>query len=143
MEPHYFSLTKFLTHISNQKVSAVACEDSDNCYFGFEEGLGIVFNPNNGVVSVGYHENRTLTEFGAKYEEEAIMEGNFKTGELITYHDERPKQRIYALCQKIHKRSLNFKNEYFDSKVKLMHNLQGLIRNKIEEIVDQMNNKDQ
>lgn len=71
------------------------------------------------------------------------MEGNFKTGELITYHDERPKQRIYALCQKIHKRSLNFKNEYFDSKVKLMHNLQGLIRNKIEEIVDQMNNKDQ
>lgn len=55
MKPQFFSLTKFLTFISNQKTSAVPCQGSENCYFGYQEGLGIIFNPNNGVVSVGWH----------------------------------------------------------------------------------------
>lgn len=67
MKPQYFSLSKYLTFISNNRISATPCRGSENCYFGFEEGLGIVFNPNNGVVSVGVHENKKLVEFGGKY----------------------------------------------------------------------------
>lgn len=55
MQPQYFSLTKFLTYMSNEKAAAVPCPNSENCYYGFSEGLGIIFNPNNGVVSVGCH----------------------------------------------------------------------------------------
>lgn len=68
MKPQYFSLTKFLTSISNEKAGAVPCQGTENCYYGFDEGLGIIFNPSNGVVSVGYHSNRKLTECGGKYE---------------------------------------------------------------------------
>lgn len=61
MKPQYFSLTKFLTSISNEMASAVPCQGTENCYYGFEEGLGIAFNPSNGVVSVGYHSGKKLT----------------------------------------------------------------------------------
>ena len=44
--------------------------------------------------------------------------------------------KIYALFQKLHKRSLNFKNEYFDSKAKILGDLYQLLRGKIKEIVD-------
>ncbi len=36
----------------------------------------------------------------------------------------------------MHKRSLTFKNEYFDSKVKLLTHVEELIRSKIDEIMD-------
>lgn len=36
----------------------------------------------------------------------------------------------------MHKRSLNFKNEYYDSKVKLLTSVEALIRGKIDEIVN-------
>lgn len=80
MKPQYFSLTKFLTSISNSKASASPCQDSENCYYGYEEGLGIAFNPNNGVVSVGSHLQKKLVEFGGKYEyPNFVVEGNFQT----------------------------------------------------------------
>lgn len=60
MKPQYFSLTKFLTSISNAQAAAVPCKDSENCYYGFQEGLGIIFNPNNGVVSIGCHAQKRL-----------------------------------------------------------------------------------
>lgn len=40
----------------------------------------------------------------------------------------------------MHKRSLNFKNEYFDSKVKLLTSVEDLVRGQIDEII---NNKQQ
>lgn len=80
MKPQYFSLSKFLTFISNARVSAVPCRGSENCYFGYGKGLGIVFNANNGVVSVGSHEGKKVVEFGGKYEIPAFaIEGNFET----------------------------------------------------------------
>ena len=36
----------------------------------------------------------------------------------------------------MHKRSLNFKNEYFDSKVKIFGNLQLILKNNIQKIVN-------
>lgn len=39
----------------------------------------------------------------------------------------------------MHKRSLNFKNEYFDSKVKLLTNVEEFVRAKIEEIINNKN----
>ena len=36
----------------------------------------------------------------------------------------------------MHKRSLNFKNEYFDSKVKLLTSVEELVRGKIDEIIN-------
>lgn len=111
MKQQYFSLTKFLTSISNCKISVAPCRGSENCYFGFSEGLGIIFNPNNGVVSVGVHSNKKLTELGGKYELPTyVIEGNFETNEVIKYSKDRPKGQIYSIFQKMHKRSLNFKN---------------------------------
>ena len=60
MQPHFFSLTKFLIAIEDNKLTATPCKTSENCFFGFESGLGIIFNPNNGVVSVGVHEKKML-----------------------------------------------------------------------------------
>lgn len=121
MKPQYFSLSKFLTSISNSRAAAVPCQGSENCYYGYDEGLGITFNSNNGVVSVGNHTNKKLSEFGGKFEHpNFVIEGNFNTNEIVRYSNERPKQQIYSIYQKMHKRSLNFKNEYFDSKVKLL-----------------------
>lgn len=36
----------------------------------------------------------------------------------------------------MHKRSLNFRNEYFDSKVKVFANIEELVRSKIQDIVN-------
>jgi hypothetical protein len=42
----------------------------------------------------------------------------------------------------MHKRSLNFKNYYFDSKVKTLGNIQSLLRGNIQKIVNyNMKNK--
>lgn len=42
----------------------------------------------------------------------------------------------------MHKRSLNFKNHYFDSKVKTLGNIQSLLRGNIQKIVNyNMKNK--
>ena len=79
MQPHFFSLTKFLIAIEDKKLAASSGKTSENCYFGFESGLGIIFNPNNGVVSVGVHEKKMLYEYGGKYEGEVSFEGNFET----------------------------------------------------------------
>ena len=54
---HYFSLTKFACTFSyNGKVKIFPCR-TNLCYFGMLNGLGIIFNANNGVVSVGHHQN--------------------------------------------------------------------------------------
>jgi hypothetical protein len=68
MEPHYFSLAKFITSLSNEAVTATPLQGSQNCYFGYREGLGIVFNSNNGVISVGCHSNKKLNDMGGKYD---------------------------------------------------------------------------
>lgn len=128
MKPQFFSLTKFLTSISNENVVAAPCPGSENCYYGFDQGLGIIFNPNNGVVSVGCHDGKKLSEYGGKYDiPRQVTEGNFLLNEIIRYpflSTERPKHQIYQIYQKLHKRSLSFKNEYFDSKVKLLTSIE-------------------
>jgi len=58
MPDHYFSLIKFVTSMTSDEdensESLLACPcESENCYFGYRDGLAIVFNSNNGVVSVG------------------------------------------------------------------------------------------
>lgn len=35
MKPQYFSLTKYLTSMANEKVHPVPCLGSENCYYGF------------------------------------------------------------------------------------------------------------
>lgn len=49
----------------------------NHCYFGYKDGLGIVFNSNNGVVSVGNHEKMQLTGYGGKFKGRKVEEGNF------------------------------------------------------------------
>jgi hypothetical protein len=41
------------------------------------EGLAIIFNSNNGVVSVGHHSDKELSGFGGKFDGKRIEEGNF------------------------------------------------------------------
>ena len=62
----YFSLIKFVSLVDNGNIVARPMK-SGNCYFGYEHGLAIVFNSNNGVVSVGVHSQGRITEFGGKY----------------------------------------------------------------------------
>ena len=64
MKSHHFCLARFLSYISRERIRV----SSESCYFGFESGLGIIFNKNNGVESVGVHEGRIICEFGGKYE---------------------------------------------------------------------------
>ena len=52
--------------------------------------MAIIFNSNNGVVSVGQHESRQLSGFGGKFDGKKIEEGNFETDETITYQKKRP-----------------------------------------------------
>lgn len=65
-----------------------------------------------------------------------VIEGNFETGETIKYTKQRPKSYIYSIFHKMHKKSLNFKNQYFDSKVKIFTNVEELVRSKIDQIVN-------
>lgn len=53
---NYFSLTKFASLFSsrNKSIKMYPCL-KNYCYFGFVSGLGIIFNSNNGIVSVGLH----------------------------------------------------------------------------------------
>lgn len=55
---HYLSLTKFACHLStpHSSLRTFPCHHS-HCYFGFLNGLAIVFNNNNGLVTVGHHRN--------------------------------------------------------------------------------------
>ena len=63
MPEHYFSLIKFVTNFANlsftqnQSLISTPCANG-NCYFGYKTGLAIIFNSNNGVVSVGHHQNK-------------------------------------------------------------------------------------
>lgn len=50
---------------------ASPCE-GENCYFGYRDGLAIIFNSNNGVVSVGQHENKKISGFGGKFDGKKI-----------------------------------------------------------------------
>lgn len=69
-------------------------------------------------------------------------EGNFEFNqERIQYVGERPTHKIYSIFQKLHKRSLNFYNEYFDPKVKTFTNVEDLLRSKIDEISNEFKNK--
>lgn len=78
MPDHFFSLTKFACHFSNSSHLRTYPTANNCCYFGFPLGLGIVFNPNNGVVSVGLHRNEELCEFGGRFEGSRESEqGNF------------------------------------------------------------------
>jgi hypothetical protein len=76
---HFFSLTKFACAFSqsSKHLKIFPCL-SNCCYFGFISGLGIVFNSNNGVVSVGCHRNEQLCDFGGRFDgATAAEEGNF------------------------------------------------------------------
>jgi hypothetical protein len=65
---HFFSLTKFVHFISSKTsiVRARPCRQN-YCYFGFNEGLAIIFNSNNAMVSIGVHRNELLAEMGGKF----------------------------------------------------------------------------
>ena len=55
---NYLSLTKYACNFSqnNQHVKIYPCL-TNHCYFGFRNGLAIVFSSDNAIVSVGYHQN--------------------------------------------------------------------------------------
>ena len=55
---HYLSLIKFACAFSNHNntIKTFPCHQ-DYCYFGYINGLAIVFNNNNGLVTVGHHKN--------------------------------------------------------------------------------------
>lgn len=75
MPDHYFSLIKFVTYQaadSHEQGLIVSPCDNGNCYFGYQNGLAIVFNSNNGVVSVGHHQNKKIVGFGGKFDGKKI-----------------------------------------------------------------------
>jgi hypothetical protein len=76
---HFFSLTKFVCSFSqnSKHIKTHPC-GANNCYFGFLQGLAIIFNPSNAVVSVGYHRNQQLCEYGARFQGQTVSEGNFE-----------------------------------------------------------------
>ena len=77
---YYFSLTKFACRFSNysQAIKTYSCVNNC-CYFGFHNGLALIFNSNNGLLSIGHHNNEQLCEFGGKYEgHRSSEEGNFE-----------------------------------------------------------------
>jgi hypothetical protein len=137
---HYLSLIKFACAFSNSHntIKTFPCHQN-NCYFGYVNGLAIVFNSNNGLVSVGQHRNEELCEFGGKFvSKKVVEEGNFgSSGETVQYKGERPTQRIYQIYQKVHKRDSNFVNEAYESKTKVFTSIQSLIINKLKQIVEE------
>lgn len=141
---HYFSLTKFICNFTLRTNSLktfpcyVGC-----CYFGFVNGLAMVFNCNNGLVAIGKHTNEEVSEFGGKWKNSRNgCEGNFEFGgERVNYSGERPGNQIYPIFQRLHKRSLNFVNEYFDSKIKTFTNVEILIRNQMKKIMEACKSK--
>ena len=79
MPDHYFSLIKYACTFShgNQFVKVFPCL-ANHCYFGFVNGLAIVFNSDNGVVSVGHHANEQLCDFGGRFKgAKSAEEGSF------------------------------------------------------------------
>lgn len=52
----------------------------------------------------------------------------------MRYVGERPSAKIYSIFQKLHKQSLNFKNEYFESRRKVFLAVEELVRGKLSEI---------
>lgn len=58
---HYLSLIKFACALSqpHSALRTFPCHQH-NCYFGYPNGLAIVFNNNNGLVTVGQHRNEEL-----------------------------------------------------------------------------------
>lgn len=66
---HFFSLTKFACHFSKNSahVKTLPCF-SGCCYFGYTNGLALVFNAANGLVSVGAHREEQVCEFGGRFE---------------------------------------------------------------------------
>jgi tyrosyl-tRNA synthetase len=67
-----------------------------------------------------------------------VEEGNFEEGgERVRYSGERPASKIYAIFQKVHKKSLNFRNEYFDSKIKYFSSIEELLKSKLQQITNE------
>jgi hypothetical protein len=137
---HFFSLTKFACHFSKHSahVKTLPCL-AGCCYFGYSNGLALVFNATNGLVSVGLHKEEQVSEFGGKFEgtrwaEEGCFE---RGGERVRYSGERPSNKIYSIFQKIHKRSLDFHNEYFDSKVKFFTFIEEMLRSQLHLIANE------
>jgi hypothetical protein len=85
---------------------------------------------------VGLHRNEELCEFGGKFEGSRQSEqGNFEQGgERVAFIGERPTAKIHAIFQKLHKRSLNFFNEYIDSRGKIFGSIEGLVKGKLRDI---------
>lgn len=137
---HYLSLIKFTCSFSNSHnaVRTFPCHQN-HCYFGYVNGLAIVFNSNNGLVTVGQHRNEELCEFGGKFKSKKVAEeGNFAPGgEIVQYKGERPTQKIYSIYQKIHKRDNNFINETYESRTRIFTSIQSLIINKLKQIVEE------
>ena len=134
---HYFSLTKFACSFARQSqhIKTFPCH-THCCYLGFARGLAIVFNSNNGLVSVGSHANEEVVELGGKFwGSRSAEEGNFEaSGERIKYNGVRPTQQIQAIFHKVHKRSMNFINEYFDSRIGSFMGVEGLLRSQLKEL---------
>jgi hypothetical protein len=55
---YYFSLTKFACRFSNNApfIKTYPCMNN-SCYFGYHNGLALIFNSNNGLISIGNHNN--------------------------------------------------------------------------------------
>ena len=134
---HYFSLTKFACGFSRQSnhIKTFPCHQNC-CYLGFFRGLGIIFNSNNGLVSVGHHANEELVEFGGRFiSSRSGEEGNFEpNGDKIKYNGSRPVSQIQSIFQRLHKRSMNFVNEYFDERVSSFVGVESLLRAKVREL---------
>ena len=54
----------------------------------------------------------------------------------MRYSGERPSNKINGIFQKVHKKSLNFRNEYFDSKIKYFSCIEELLRSKLNQITN-------
>ena len=50
----------------------------------------------------------------------------------MRYADARPASKIYRIFQNIHRKSINFVNDYFDSKVKIFTEVENMLRSQLD-----------
>ena len=89
----------------------------DRYLLGIPNGLGILFNEDNFVCKVGHlAEDLEVSTIGAIHTHSSSEEGNFETGEVVSYRQERPEEQIKEILKYSHLKSLTFKNQYFLTK---------------------------
>jgi hypothetical protein len=48
----------------------------------------------------------------------------------------RPASQISSIFQNLHKKGMNFYNQYFDSKSKVLNNIERMLRGKLKDIAE-------